>query len=147
VTTESKKVLVVSSETCNACNKVSTFVDILLTVHLSIVISVINQPDAQTFCFTISSFHASTCFEHMFSSSGQNCITQPQVSSHLKVAVSCTGWEMMIPEVVYCKFWPDDEHMCSKHVQAWNKLIVKQNFCASSWLITEIKLLESVRFT
>jgi len=37
------------------------------------------------------------------------------------------------------QFWPpDDEHMCSKHVEAWNKLIVKQKFCASSWLITEI---------
>jgi len=30
------------------------------------------------------------------------------------------------------------EHMCSKHVDAWNELIVKQKFCASSWLITEI---------
>jgi len=38
------------------------------------------------------------------------------------------------------QFWPpDDKHMCSKHVEAWNKLIVKQKFCASSWLITEIK--------
>ena len=37
------------------------------------------------------------------------------------------------------QFWsPDDEHMCSKHVEAWNKLIVKQKFCLSSWLITEI---------
>jgi len=37
------------------------------------------------------------------------------------------------------QFWPpDDEHMCSNHVEAWNKLIVKQKFCASSWLITEI---------
>ena len=37
------------------------------------------------------------------------------------------------------QFWPpDDEHMCSKHVEAWNKLIVKQKYCASSWLITEI---------
>ena len=82
-------------------------------------ISVMNQPNAQKFCFTISLFHASTCFEHMCSSSGgQNCITQPLVSS---------------------QFWPpDDEHMCSKHVQAWNKLIVKQTFCAESWLITEI---------
>ena len=34
-------------------------------------------------CFTISLFHASTCFEHMRSSSGgQNCIIQPLVSSH-----------------------------------------------------------------
>jgi len=37
------------------------------------------------------------------------------------------------------QFWPpDDERMCSKHVEAWNKLTVKQNFCASSWLITKI---------
>jgi len=60
------------------------FFYVLLTVHLSIFFSVINQFDAQNFCFTISLFHASTCFEHMWSSSGgQNCITQPLVSSHL----------------------------------------------------------------
>ena len=28
---------------------------------------------------------------------------------------------------------PDDEHLCSKHVEAWNKLIIK--FSESSWLI------------
>ena len=39
------------------------------------------------------------------------------------------------------QFWlPDDERMCSKHVEAWNKPIVKQKFCASSWLITEINV-------
>jgi hypothetical protein len=37
---------------------------LLLNVHLSIFISVINQLDAQNFCFTRSLFHASTCFEH-----------------------------------------------------------------------------------
>jgi hypothetical protein len=31
--------------------------------------------------------------------------------------------------------------MCSKHVEAWNKLIVKQKFCASSWLIIEMNIL------
>ena len=36
---------------------------------------------------------------------------------------------------------PDDEHVCSKRVEAWNKLIVKQKCCASSWLITEINRL------
>ena len=36
---------------------------------------------------------------------------------------------------------PDDKHMCSKHVEAWNKLMVKQKFCATSWLITEINIL------
>ena len=41
------------------------------------------------------------------------------------------------------QFWPpDDEHMCSKHVEAWNKLIVKQKFCTSSSLITEINILK-----
>ena len=43
------------------------FFDVLLTVHLSKFISVFNQLDAQNFCFTISLFHASTCFEHMCS--------------------------------------------------------------------------------
>jgi len=62
-------------------------------------ISVINHLDAQNFCFTISLFHASTCYELI----------------------------------------------CSKHVQAWNKLIVKQKFCASSWLITEIKCWDAAR--
>ena len=36
------------------------------------------------------------------------------------------------------------EHMCSKQIDAWNKLIVKQTFCASSWLITEINILLNV---
>ena len=34
------------------------------------------------------------------------------------------------------QFWPpDDEHMCSKHVEVCNTIIVKQKFCASIWLI------------
>jgi len=116
-------------------------------VHLSIFISVINQLDAQNVCFTVSLFHASTCFEHMCSSSGgQNCITRPLVSSYLQVAVSCTGWETATyrcDDTRGCvmQFWPpNDEHMCSKHVETWNKLIVKQKFCASSWFITEINV-------
>ena len=108
------------------------FFDVLLTVHLSIFNSIINQLDAQNFCFTISLFHASTCFEHMCSSSGgQNCITQPLVY-HTYRCDDTRGCVM--------QFWPpDDEHMRSEHVEAWNKLIVKQNFCTYSWLITEIK--------
>jgi len=57
---------------------VSTLIVSSLPSYTSIFISVINQLDAQNFCFTISLFHASTCFEHMRSSSGgQNCIIQP----------------------------------------------------------------------
>ena len=64
-------------------------------------ISVAKHLDAQNFCFTISLFHASTCFEHMCSSSGgQNCITQPLVSSNLQVVISCTGWERVLSPVV-----------------------------------------------
>jgi len=58
--------------------KEGTSFEVLLPVHLSIYSSVINKLEAQNLCFTISLFHASTCFEHMCSSSGgQNCITQP----------------------------------------------------------------------
>jgi len=86
---------------------------------------------------------AFTFFEHMCSSAGgQNCITQPLVSSHLYVAVSCTGWERtaVLSQPVHetvtyrcddtrgcvMQFWPpDDENTCSKHVEAWNKHILK----------------------
>ena len=43
---------------------VQFFFNVLLTVHLIIFILVINQLDAQKFCFTISLLYASTCFEH-----------------------------------------------------------------------------------
>ena len=40
------------------------------------------------------------------------------------------------------QYWPPDaEHMCSKHVEAWNKTCCKTKFCASSWLNTEINVL------
>ena len=94
-------IYIYTKELFNTNNKIQTSLqqktanfDVLLTVHLSIFISVINQLDGQKFCFTIRLFHASTCFEHMCSlSGGQNCITQPLVSSHLQVAVSCTRWD------------------------------------------------------
>jgi len=35
---------------------------------------------------------------------------------------------------------PDDKQMCSKHVEAWNKLIIK--FSASHWLILINKYIE-----
>jgi len=41
--------------------------NIMFFFGVYIFISVINQLDAQNFCFTISLFHASTCFEHMCS--------------------------------------------------------------------------------
>ena len=42
----------------------------------------INQLDALNFIMSL--FHASTCFEHTYASSGgQNCTIQPLVTSHL----------------------------------------------------------------
>jgi len=64
--------------------------DVLLTVHLSIFISVINQLDAQNVCCTVSLFHASTCFEHMCSSSGL----------HYTASGIITPIGVMIPEAV-----------------------------------------------
>ena len=48
------------------CARIYMFFYVLPTVHFSVFILVINQLDAQKFCFTISLFHAATCFEHMY---------------------------------------------------------------------------------
>jgi len=83
-------------------------------------ISVINQLDAQNFCLTINLFLASTCAQ-----------------VHETATYRCDDTRGCVMQ-----FWPPvDEHMCSKHGEAWNKLIVKQKCCASSWLITEINIL------
>jgi len=59
----------------------------------------------------------------------------------LHVLSTCRGTRRP-PRDCVMQFWPpDDEHMCSKHVEVWNKLIVKKKICASSWLITEINIL------
>ena len=122
-------------------------------MHLSIFISVINQPDAQNFCFTISLFHASICFEHHvliirrsklhYTASGfitpiggrlvHRVLSQPV---HEMATYRCDDTRGCVTQL----WLPDDEHMCLKHVEAWNKLIVKQKLCASSWLITEINI-------
>ena len=97
----------------------------------------INQLDALNFITSL--FQASTCSEHMCSSSGgQNYIIQSLVSSHYPIG----GRPVHRTATYRCddtrgcvvQFWPpDDEHLCSKHVEALNKLIIK--FGASSWLI------------
>jgi len=67
-----------------AVNKYLHTFDVLLTVHLSIFISVVNQLDAQNLFhnkFYFKPLHVSSTM--CSSSGGQNCITQPLVSSHL----------------------------------------------------------------
>jgi len=78
-------------------------------------ISVINQLDAQNFCFTISFISCLYMFRaHVL------IIMRSKLQYTASGIVTAIG--VMIPE-------------------AWNKLIVKQKFCASSLLITEINIL------
>ena len=67
-------------------------------------ISVIKQLDEKKFCFTISIFHASTCFVHMCSSSGgQNC--------------NDTASGIITPVGVMMYSWPDDGLMTDDSIQ------------------------------
>ena len=82
------------------------------------------------------------------SSGVQNYSIQPLVSSHFvgdrPVHNLCTGRpptecdDTRCCIIQFCS--PDDEYMCSKHVEAWNKLIIK--FSASIWLILINKYIE-----
>ena len=59
----------------------------------------------------------------------RDCIIGVMISSGQRLYNRCDDTRDCI--IQFCP--PDDEHMCSKHVEAWNKLIIK--FSASSWLI------------
>ena len=115
----------------NETLKQHTSFDVLLTVHLSIFISVFNQLNAQNLFhnkFYFMPLHvSSTCAHHQ-----EFKIALYSLWYHRTYRCDDTRGCVM-------QFWPpDDEHVCSKHVEAWNKTYVKQNFCASSWLNTEI---------
>ena len=95
----------------------------------------INQPDALN--FIISLFQASTCFEHMCSLSGGQKLyyTVSGIITpiggrpvHRTATYRCDDTRGCIVQF----YPPDNKHICSKHVGAWNKLIIK--FSASSWL-------------
>ena len=93
----------------------------------SLFISVINQHDAQNFCFTISFISCLYMFRaHVL------------IIRRSKLPYTATG---IITPIGGRLVHRSREDMCSKHVEAWNKHILKQKFCASSWLITEIDIL------
>ena len=106
----------------------------------------INQLDALN--FIINLFQASTCFEHHVPIVRRaNCIIQHLVSSHsvggspvhspLSVCAPDGHLQVWWYQMLYNTIWPpNDKHMCSKHVEAWNKFIIK--FSASSWLILTV---------
>ena len=101
-----------------------------------------NQLDALN--FIISLFQASTCFEPMCSSSGGQKLYYT-VSGIITPIGGCpvhgtATYRCDDTRDCIIKFCPlDDEQMCSKHVEAWNKLIIK--FSASSWLILTLIVL------
>ena len=104
----------------------------------------IKQLDALN--FIVSLFQASICLEHMCSSSGGqklyytvSGIITPiggRPVHRLRDTRDCDDTRDCI--IQFCSH--DDEHLCSKHVEAWNKLIIK--FSASSWLILINKYIE-----
>jgi len=102
--------------------------------YCHIFISVFNQLDAQNLFYNKFYFmplHVSSTFTH---------------HQEVKIALNSLWYHQTYrcDDTRGCvmQLWlPDDEHMCSKHVEAWNKLIVKQKFCASCWLNTEINIL------
>jgi len=91
---------------CRCAGPVCTYDSILF------FISVINQLDAQNFCFTISLFHASICFEdHLL------IIRRSKLYYTASGIITPIGGRLV--------------HL----------LTVKQKFCVTSWLITEINIL------
>ena len=93
-----------------------TIFDVLLTVHLSIFISVFNQLDAKNLFhnkFYFMPLHvSSTCAHHQMVK-----ITLHSLWYHLVHEMATYRFD----DTRGCvkQFWPpDDEHMCSKHVEA-----------------------------
>ena len=63
---------------------------------------------------------------------------RPVLSQSVHGTATCRCDDTRDCVIQFCP--PDDEHMCAKHVEAWNKLITK--FSASSWLILRNKYIE-----
>jgi len=129
-----------------------SFLRICITMHGSenvksagkwtVFISVTNQLDAQKFCFTKSFISCLYMFRAhvLIIRRSKLCYTASGIITPIRgcrATYRCDDTRCCVMQ-----FWPpDDEHMCSKHVEAWNKLIVKQKCCASSWLTIETNIL------
>ena len=99
----------------------STNFGVLLTVHLSIFISVFNQLDAQNL------FHNKFYFMPLHVSS--TCAHHQEVKIALHKFWYHHTYSFNDTRGCVMQFWPpDDEYMCSKHVEAWNKTYCETNF-------------------
>jgi len=92
-------------------------------------------------------FRFCTCFEQSFAHPQEdNCINT--TSGIINLSWCLAGMQVEKELHIYryddtrgcvIQFWPpNDEHMCSKYVEAWNKTYCETNFSASSWLNAEI---------
>jgi len=111
--------------------------DVLLTVHLSIFISVINQIIAQSFCFTIRLYHASCLNFTTFCSYLRNCILV--ILDHSLVSV---WWYQRLCNAILTSWWW--AHMLET-CRGMKKTYCKKKFCGSSRLITEVILVLRVK--
>jgi len=112
-------------------------------VHLSIIL-VINQLSAQII-FIISLLYASTCFEHYariirrsklyYKAFGTTklCRWPSRAPVHRKATYRVWRYQMLYNTILTSWWWAQQ---CSKHVEAYNKLIIKI-ICALRWLITQ----------
>ena len=127
-----------SSRSLDKCE--CTFFDVLLTVHLSIFILVINQLVAQNlfynkFISCLYMFRA-PCAHHQEVKIvlynmwyHHTCRWPVGAQSSLNLCTGRPPIGVMIPQAVWYNFdLLTTNTWCSKHVEAWNKLIVKQHF-------------------
>ena len=106
----------------NAAKNFLQFTLIWWTQTRTFFISVFNQLDAQNFCFTISFI---SCL-YMFRAHVLN-IRRSKLHYTASGIITAIGGRL-VHHTRGCviQFWPpDDEHMCSKHVEAWNKTYCK----------------------
>jgi len=95
--------------------------------HLFLFISGFNQLDAQNLfhdMFYFISLHvSSTCAHHQEVKTALHSLWYHHTET--------SEWSYRFDDTRGClmQFWPsDDEHMCSKHVEAWNKTYCETNF-------------------
>jgi hypothetical protein len=99
---------------------VTPYILTLLTVHFNIFISVFNQLDAQNL------FHSKFYFMPLHVSS--TCAHRQEVKIALHSLWYHHAYRCDDTRGCVMQLWPpDDEHMCSKHVEAWNKTYRETN--------------------
>ena len=90
--------------------------------YVSFLILVINQLKVQL--FIISLLYASTCFEHYVLIIRRSWIPTSSVSTCARDGHLQVWWYQMLYNIILTSWWWAQH--CSKHVEAYNKLIITQ---------------------